>query len=105
MKRLLTYLLIFIGSSSALLTSYLATAHCCSRLNVFAMLGLTQPGCMGISQYRHQFMSVSLFCFAATLVMTFYGNPEATKQQIGFWRTAGLSLLGIFVGMHLFVIP
>jgi hypothetical protein len=44
MKTYVVYGLIVLGAFSALLFSYLATANCCERLNVFAMVGLMKPG-------------------------------------------------------------
>jgi hypothetical protein len=41
MKR---FALIFGCATIALLTSYLATSHCCERLNIFAAVGLMKPG-------------------------------------------------------------
>ncbi|MEO6594337.1 MAG: hypothetical protein ABIP94_06255 [Planctomycetota bacterium] len=36
--------LLFSSGSVSLLASYLATSHCCERLNVFAAVGLMKPG-------------------------------------------------------------
>ncbi len=44
MKTFAICSLIFLGAASAILFSYLATANCCERLNVFAMVGLMKPG-------------------------------------------------------------
>ena len=87
-----------------MLFSYLATSHCCQRLNVFAIVGLMDPGCMGLSSYRNVFMVVSLLSFLSTLALTYYGSGRP-KQEIGIIQTAGCSALGIFVGVFLFVLP
>ncbi len=59
---------------------------------------------MGLSPYRNVFMVISLLSFAGTLGVTFYGSDKSSRE-IGLVRTIGSSLLGIFVGVFLFVLP
>jgi hypothetical protein len=49
-------------------------------------------------------MVISLLSFAGTMGITFYGSDQPT-HEIGVVRTAGCLLLGIFVGMFIFVLP
>ena len=41
MKR---HIILAIGTTVTLLTAYLATSHCCARLNILAIVGLAAPG-------------------------------------------------------------
>ena len=38
------HMIITLGVVATLLTAYLATSHCCERLNIFAVVGITAPG-------------------------------------------------------------
>ena len=41
MKR---HFILAVGTIVTLLTAYLATSHCCARVNILAIVGLTAPG-------------------------------------------------------------
>jgi hypothetical protein len=49
-------------------------------------------------------MVLSLASFATTIFISYYGVPTS-KHQMGVLRTSALSVLGIAVGLLLFVIP
>ena len=59
---------------------------------------------MGLSPYRDVFMVLSLASFGATIFISYYGSP-VPKQDVGVLRTSALTVLGIAVGMFLFVLP
>lgn len=96
-------ILAILGGLYSLFSSYVATAHCCDRVNIFALVGLTEPGCMGLSQYRGSFMASSLLSVAFTVGVTLYG-PGA-RPNFGLVRTTLLTSLSIITCLLLFVIP
>jgi hypothetical protein len=59
---------------------------------------------MGLSPYRDVFMVLSLASFGATIFISYYGSP-VPKPDMGVLRTSALTVLGIAVGMLLFVLP
>lgn len=55
--------------------------------------------------YRGVFTVLSLLSLMLTIFLAFYGAPLATVQRWLPLKTTVLTLLAVFVGLHLFVLP
>ena len=95
-------ILIFLGGLATLGTASLATSQCCERVNVLAVLGLAEPGCLGLYRYHGLFTVLSLVFLTGTVGFSLYG-PGAGRHP-GVLRTSGLTLLATFSGLLLFVL-
>jgi hypothetical protein len=99
MRKLLTGL----SGATALLFSYLSSSDCCERVNVLVRVGLAEPGCLGLSQYRGWFIAGTVLLLGAMVGVGLYG-PGARGDRLAL-PAVGMGVVAAVCGLLLFVLP